>query len=55
MAGLVSQLRLLSSTSYARDGVKASHACQNHGRLLPNYCREKITATPLSRPYLTGL
>jgi hypothetical protein len=38
MAGIVSKLRLLLSSSYARDGVKASHACQNHGKLLPNYC-----------------
>jgi hypothetical protein len=55
MAGLVSKLRLLLSSSYARDGVKASHACQNHGKLLPIYDLEKITAAPLSRPYLTGL
>jgi len=55
MAGLVSELRLLLSPSYARNGVKASHACQNHGKLLPIYDLEKITAAPLSRSYLTGL
>jgi len=38
MASLVSLLRLLLSPSYAHDGVKASHACQNHGKSLPNYC-----------------
>jgi len=55
MASLISKLRLLLSSSYARDGVKASHDCQDNGKLLPIYYLEKITAAPLSRPYLTGL
>jgi len=55
MAGLASLLRLLLTPSYARDGLKASHAFQNHGKFLPIYYPEKITTVPLYRPYLAGL
>jgi hypothetical protein len=51
MAGLVSLLRLLLSPSYARDGVKASHACQNHGKLLPNYCQFITAKRSQPRPF----
>jgi hypothetical protein len=51
MAGLVSLLRLLLSPSYARDRVKASHACQNHGKLLPNYCKFIIAKRSQPRPF----
>jgi hypothetical protein len=55
MAGLVSQLRLLLSSSYARDGVKASHACQNHGKLLPNYCQFMTAKRSQPRPFPTPI
>jgi hypothetical protein len=51
MAGLVSQLRLLSTPSYVRNGVKASHACQNHGKLLPNYCQFITSKRSQPRPF----
>ena len=51
LADLVSQLRLLSSPSYARDEVKASHACQNHGKLLPNYCQFITAKRSQPRPF----
>jgi hypothetical protein len=51
MTGIVSKLRLLLSSSYARDGVKASHACQNHGKLLPNYCQFMTSKRSQPRPF----
>jgi hypothetical protein len=51
MAGLVGLLRLLLSPSYARDGVKASHACQNHGKSLLNYCQFITAKRSQPRPF----
>jgi hypothetical protein len=51
MTGLVSLLRLLLSPSYARDGVKASHDCQNPGESLPNYCQFITAKRSQPRPF----
>jgi hypothetical protein len=51
MAGLVSLPRLLLSPNYARDGVKASHASQNHGKSLPNYCQFISAKRSQPRPF----
>ncbi|MDC0100832.1 hypothetical protein OAJ39_00430 [Alphaproteobacteria bacterium] len=52
MADLASLPRpSFQSPSYARYGVKASHACQNHGRFLPNYCQFITPKRSQPRPF----